>query len=578
MKTYPRGTHIGPYEILSLLPAGKGGMGAVYLARPRPKYAGSSPPLVALKMAYGSHNDFLKYEVEHMERMSHPHVLRVLPIPNAGTNQGRPIYIAKAEPKDPKSPYYIVVEYMQGGSVEQLLQLRKHLSPAEGIEITNQVAEALIHIHSHQIVHLDIKDSNILLRNRLSRWSKQVPQVVVSDFGIAWSTERRQLPTVYGSQFYTAPERAAGGDPHPRNDVFSLGVLLYEMLVGRTPFTSVVVPGTRIMEHSRPTALNRNISPELERVMLRALATEPAQRYQSVQEFKADLDRVQGLPRPGRVKVPLLQDTREYLIAGLSSTAVLMLIILLTAVGVNAAANQKANGGASVGSTEIVLTTMTAEVGVTVISSPVRATATKMPVPSDIPVPVETRRPTSTTLANITLPTERSSAPAPTNPPGQRATSTTIPATTTSEPTSLPATRVPATRVPPTRVPPTQAPGVTSLPTLVPPTNPPAAPPPTNPPAAPPTAAPPPPTNPPAAPPPTNPPAAPPTAAPPPPTNPPAAPPPTNPPAPPPSEPPPTAAPPPPTAAPPPPPPEPEPPPDQPPTAAPPPTEPPVEL
>ena len=447
--TYPRGTRVGPYEILSLLPTGKGGMGAVYLARPRPNYAASSPPLVALKMAYGSHNDFLKYEVDHMARLSHPNILRVLPIPSVGTNHGRPIFIAKAEPDNPRSPFYIAVEYMRGGSIEQLLKVRGRLTPTEAVEIAGQIANALVTIHGQQIVHLDIKDSNILLREPLSRWGARVPQVIVSDFGIAWSIDRKQLATVYGSQFYTAPERAAGAAPHPQNDVFSLGVLLYEMLVGRTPFTSVVVPGTQITESSRPQALNPAVSPDLERVMLRALATDPSQRYQSVAQFMAELDQVPGLASPGRVRLPLLQGTREYLIAGLSGMAALLLVVILAIVSVNTlSAAGSAGDLTATTNTAPAISTTTSTLVQDAASPTVERTATAKAVPT-------VARPTSTTIpvtltpyikpSAISAPTRRIARPMDVPPTEVRI----------AWPTEVPPTEVPPTEVPP---PPTVAP------------------------------------------------------------------------------------------------------------------------
>lgn len=469
MSTYPRGTQVGPYEIVALLPSGKGGMGAVYLARPRANYAASSPSLVALKMAYGSHNDFLKYEVEHMSRLSHPNILRVLPIPTAGTNLGRPVYIAKSEPDNPNSPFYIAVEYMRGGSVEQLLQRRGHLSPSEAVEIASQIAVALIHIHNSQIVHLDIKDSNILLREPLSRWEKRRPQVVVSDFGIAWSTERRQLSTVYGSQLYTAPERAAGSAPHPQNDIFSLGVLLYQMLVGRHPFTSVVVPGTQIMEHSRPSILNRAISPELEQVILRAMATDPAQRYQTVQQLHTDLERLPGMVRPGQVRLPLLQGAHEYLITGLSGMAVL----LLGGLGLIAITPPPIIPTPTTGTPTVVAPATPSTLSPTAIPG-LRATA-------DASTPT---RPTSTVLAVSTSPSPVGTLSV-TASPGRTATPDNAGTTAVTSPS-----RATSTTLPPT---PTPSPTRTARPSPTPPPPPPTVPPPTETPPPPPTETPPPP-------------------------------------------------------------------------------------
>jgi serine/threonine protein kinase len=433
MKVFKRGDQIGPYEIIDLLPAGQGGMAAVYLARPREKYRQQSPPIVAVKVAYGTHNDFLKYEIEHMERFSHPHLLRLLPIPRSGTSQGRAVYTAKVETKGEDAAYYIAVEYMRGGSLEGVLKQRGRLTPTEAVEIGIQVADALAHMHSRQVVHLDIKASNILLRDPVPRIGSRVPKAVVSDFGIAWSTERKQLPTVYGSQFYTAPERAEGAAPHPRNDVFSTGVLIYELLCGRPPFTSVVVAGTRLQEHSLPRVVNPSISSELEQVILRAIATEPAERYQSAEELSAALKSLPGLKLPGRIRRPLLAGAREYTLASLS--AVLLVLLL----GLGALFFTPGGSGAPVAAPTAAATNEVAIEDAFVNPPPTVAVAPPTAVPTDEPAPAGTdSRPTSTSI-----------------PPT---------ATPTAAPTRVPptATPVPPTEVPP---PPTEVPAEPPAPT-----------------------------------------------------------------------------------------------------------------
>lgn len=335
MKIYPPGTHIGPYDVINVLPGGKGGMGAVYIARPRPRYDG--PPRVALKMAYGTHNDFLKTEIsilQKLQRFNDPHILRVLPIAGvAGTGtQSRSGYIAKTEPDSTQSPYYIVVEYLRGGSVAQLLEQRGRLSCAEAVEIACQVADALALIHDQRIVHLDIKPSNILLREPPTRLVGCTPQIVVSDFGISWEREPGRAPPdqVYGSTLYTAPERSMGAIPHFQNDIFALGVMLYEMVTGETPFTDVVVPGTPLSPQRRPSVLNRQISPALEQVILTAIVTDPAQRYPTVQQMRHDLSHLPGIKRPGRVTLPLVKGTREYTLLGLATMALLLFVVLVS--------------------------------------------------------------------------------------------------------------------------------------------------------------------------------------------------------------------------------------------------------
>lgn len=429
MKIYKRGDQIGPYEIVDLLPAGQGGMAAVYLARPREKYRQQSPPIVAVKVAYGTHNDFLKYEIEHMERMNHPHLLRLLPIPRSGTTQGRAIYTAKIESQGEEPAYYIAVEYMRGGSLEGLLKQRGRLTPAEAVEVALQVADALDHMHSQQVVHLDIKASNILLREPIPRVGSRIPRAVVSDFGIAWSVERKQLPTVYGSQFYTAPERAEGAPPNPQNDVFSLGVLLYELLCGRPPFTSVVVAGTRLQEHSLPRRLNKAVSAELERVILRAAATDPAERYQTARQVRDALQALPAIRLPGRMRRPLLAGAREYTLASLSA----VLLVILLGLGVL-----------------FVGPSTTAEPAVAPL--PTEALALEDVLISNNPA----------VTATIPVATATAQEPSPTADAG-RPTSTTLPPTNTPLPSP---TRIPpsATVLPPTEVP-TAIPEPTAVPT-----------------------------------------------------------------------------------------------------------------
>lgn len=302
MRIYSPGERIGPYELLKALPGNSGGMAAVYLARPRPGAGG--PAHVALKVAQADRGqaDFLKYEVEHLLQLCDEHILAALPIPGLFSSSGQPVYIAKAEPRHPRSPWYFAMEYMRGGSLAQLLAGRGRLGWAAAVEIAWQAAVALSRVHARQLVHLDVKPSNLLLREPISRWFASRPQVVIADFGIAWPAGSRQPGPLYGSAPYIAPERAAGLPPQPWNDVFSLGVVLYEMITGCLPFASVVTPGARLDAERREHLAGAELPRELAPVILRALATDPRQRYQHVRQLRRALEALPHVERPGWIE------------------------------------------------------------------------------------------------------------------------------------------------------------------------------------------------------------------------------------------------------------------------------------
>lgn len=314
---YPTGTHIGPYEIVAVLPGGDAGaMSTVYLARLRPGYPGA--PCAALKIAapQRAYSDFLKSEEYYMSKFDHPHLLNILPIPaKSDAAERRLIYTALAEPNNPQSPWYIAVEYMAGGSLAQLLERRHRLRAGAAVELIAQAAAALAYMHSQHVVHLDIKPSNLLLRAPLSRTRAAVPHVVVSDFGIALALDRAVESKIYGTRAYMAPERARGTPPHARHDVFALGVVLYELLTGRLPYGEDAPAGMLLANSELPSQLNRSVSPELEELVLKAIALEPQDRYQSMQLLQRDLETLPDIDRPIRMRLPLLQGPREYLAA-----------------------------------------------------------------------------------------------------------------------------------------------------------------------------------------------------------------------------------------------------------------------
>ncbi|NJL54437.1 serine/threonine protein kinase [bacterium] len=389
---YTVGSNIGPYTITSKLP--QGGMAHVYIARPRDGYNG--PNEVVLKISDGQHNDFLKYEAAWMRGVRHPHILTLLPIATKSTTDvsSRAIFTRKADPNNPRSPYFIVMEYMQGGSLVSYTASRGgRLRPAEATHIARQIAEALAVIHQNGVVHLDVKPNNVLLRRPVSGWQGAFPDVVLSDFGISQPIGGTHYEQPRGTPPYVAPERVAGFPPSSHNDIFGLGIMLYEMLCGRTPFDGTVYPGTpQIMPQIYPSRLNRAVSPALEQVVLQAIVPDPQQRYGSAQELLNDLRRTPE----ARSSPTMLRGIPNWLTATLAIFCVAL--VLLGIVGLASAA-----GGISVSPTPVPVATATPRPTATLTrSTDTSKVATSTPLPAT-PTPPPCRHLPSSRLSRSSL-------------------------------------------------------------------------------------------------------------------------------------------------------------------------------
>lgn len=273
------GMRIGPYKIESQL--GAGGMGEVYLAEDS-----SLDRRVAIK--------FLPPDLQADE----PSRRRLIREGKAAAKLSHPSICAIYEVVEEANHSFIVMEYVEGETLASKLQ-RDQPRLGESLKLVTQVADAVVEAHSRGIIHRDIKPQNVMITPR--------GRVKVLDFGLAkvlrpasgpQASARQQsllsMPgVILGTAPYMSPEQAKGLAIDARTDLFSLGVMLYECIAGRLPFsgdTPMEICAQVIqVEPPPPSQFNPSVSPELDAVTLKALAKEPAARYQSAEELLEDL-------------------------------------------------------------------------------------------------------------------------------------------------------------------------------------------------------------------------------------------------------------------------------------------------
>ena len=243
------------------------------------------------------------------------------------------------------STYYIVMEYVQGRDLKSIIVQGGPLMPERAVEIAMAICLALDAASARGIVHRDIKPQNIIVTGD--------GQIKVMDFGIARTaggSAMTQTGTIMGTAQYISPEQAQGRPADPRSDLYSLGIVLYEMLTGKVPFNGdnpVAIAYKHVREDPlAPSLINPDISPELEAVVMKALAKNPENRYQSAMEMRSDLERcLEGAPVYATPVLPpedfARGQTQAYAMQGppprRSRTAwlwVLVIIIVLAAVAV----------------------------------------------------------------------------------------------------------------------------------------------------------------------------------------------------------------------------------------------------
>jgi beta-lactam-binding protein with PASTA domain/tRNA A-37 threonylcarbamoyl transferase component Bud32 len=262
----------GRYLVESEL--GRGGMATVFkgtdtvLGRPvavkvlSPQYAGDANFVTRFRR-----------EAQSAARLNHPNLVSVY---DTGTDEGI---------------HFIVMEFVDAKTLADYLAGGGRIMPERAIEIAEAVCDALSMAHAHGIIHRDIKPANIMIT--------QKGDVKVTDFGIArvisGADTLAQTAAVLGTASYLSPEQAQSQSVDQRSDIYSLGVVLYEMVTGRPPFSGdspVMVASKHVLEQpTPPSKLNSDVSPALEAVIMKALSKNPDNRYSDADEMRADLER-----------------------------------------------------------------------------------------------------------------------------------------------------------------------------------------------------------------------------------------------------------------------------------------------
>jgi eukaryotic-like serine/threonine-protein kinase len=269
------GQTVGRYDVLDLL--GEGGMSESYKARDR-----ETGQTVVIKIPYaniiGDPATYSRYqrETEIGRRLHHPHIQQLLDTGHL---------------PDSVAPY-IVMEYVEGHLLRHYLDQHAPLPLDEAVELTRQLADAMEACHDQGIVHRDLKPENVLVTPDC--------QVKLLDFGIALLQGARRLTwsrltNSVGTPDYMAPEQVRGERGDARTDVYALGTMLYEMLAGKVPFEGdnpLSIMNQHVNNEAPRVRIRRyNVPAQLEVIAAKALRRDPAQRYQAMADFRADLER-----------------------------------------------------------------------------------------------------------------------------------------------------------------------------------------------------------------------------------------------------------------------------------------------
>ena len=257
------------YEIVKSI--GEGGMANVYLAND--KILDRKVAIKVLRGDLSSDDKFIRRfqrEALSVSNLSHPNIVEVYDV---GEEDGE---------------YYIVMEYIEGKTLKQLLKKRESLTLTEVIDIMTQLTDGISHAHESYIIHRDIKPQNIMIQDD--------GRIKITDFGIAMAlnaTQLTQTNSVMGSVHYLPPEQASGKGATVKSDIYSMGILMYELLTGTVPFKgdNAVEIALKHMKDKIPSIRKQDpsIPQSVENILLKATAKNPRNRYDTAKEMHEDL-------------------------------------------------------------------------------------------------------------------------------------------------------------------------------------------------------------------------------------------------------------------------------------------------
>ena len=282
----------GRYEILEEV--GNGGMAVVYKAKDFD--TGAIVAVKILREEYLDNEEFcrrFRNESRAIALLNHPNIVKIFDVCNSPSLQ------------------YIVMEYIDGISLKDYIEQQRVVRVKEAVHFTTQILRALMHAHSKGIVHRDIKPQNIMLLPN--------GRIKVTDFGIArllTSQTSTITDKAIGSVHYIAPEQARGAVTDARADLYSVGVMLYEMLTGKLPFDANSAVSVAVMQlqadPKMPRQINPNIPVGLEEITIQAMQKDPNSRYQSAAEMLQDIENFKLNPGIKFNYKYIVEDTPRY--------------------------------------------------------------------------------------------------------------------------------------------------------------------------------------------------------------------------------------------------------------------------
>ncbi|MBP1759434.1 MAG: serine/threonine protein kinase, partial [Firmicutes bacterium] len=262
------------YEVLEKI--GAGGMAIVYKAKDL--LLNRVVTIKVLREQFVTDEDFIRRfrrEAQSAASLSHPNIVSIYDVGKDGDTE------------------YIVMEYVEGRNLKEIIREYAPLSTEQSINLARQITGAIQNAHENHIIHRDIKPHNILVTAD--------GHAKVTDFGIARAVSSATVThtgDIVGSVHYLSPEQAKGIQSNEQSDIYSLGIVLYELLTGKVPYdgeTPIAIALKHLQQEPvPPSKLNPRIGKELEGVIMRAIAKSPEQRYLSAKELVEDLNHIQA--------------------------------------------------------------------------------------------------------------------------------------------------------------------------------------------------------------------------------------------------------------------------------------------